>query len=132
MTDVDILGRLPKPGSAFPVVLTASAGGSEARIRLDVNPELSWFNGHFPGQPVLPGVIQLHWAVLISRALFGLEGVPSEVKRLKFKRTIVPPREVDLLLSDPSKARRVLGWSPKVSFAEFVRMMVQSDLAAIR
>lgn len=99
MSDPDILGRLPEPGAAFPVVLAASIGESEARLRLDITSELSWFSGHFPGQPVLPGVIQLHWAVLVSRSLFGLESVPSEVKRLKFKRTIVPPREVDLLLS---------------------------------
>ena len=40
------------------------------------------------------------------------------------------PAEVDLLIGDASKARRVLGWEPKVSFEELVRMMVESDLAA--
>lgn len=39
------------------------------------------------------------------------------------------PAEVDLLIGDPSKARSVLGWQPKVSFEELVRMMVESDLA---
>jgi GDPmannose 4,6-dehydratase len=38
------------------------------------------------------------------------------------------PAEVDLLLADPSKARRELGWSPKVGFAELVAMMVDADL----
>jgi GDPmannose 4,6-dehydratase len=38
------------------------------------------------------------------------------------------PAEVDLLLGDPSKARRVLGWEPKVSFEELARLMVDSDL----
>lgn len=38
------------------------------------------------------------------------------------------PSEVDLLLGDPSKAQRVLGWQRKVSFRELVKMMVQSDL----
>jgi GDPmannose 4,6-dehydratase len=42
------------------------------------------------------------------------------------------PTEVDQLLGDPSKARRVLGWSHKVTFPELVREMVDSDLAAIR
>lgn len=41
------------------------------------------------------------------------------------------PAEVDLLLGDPGKAQRVLGWKPKVSFPELVEMMVASDLAAI-
>ena len=38
------------------------------------------------------------------------------------------PAEVDLLLADPSKARRELGWQPRVGFAELVRMMVDADL----
>ena len=40
------------------------------------------------------------------------------------------PAEVDMLIGDASKARTVLGWEPKVSFAELVAMMVESDLAA--
>ena len=39
------------------------------------------------------------------------------------------PAEVDLLLGDAKKARRVLGWEPKVSFKELVRLMVDHDLA---
>jgi GDPmannose 4,6-dehydratase len=39
------------------------------------------------------------------------------------------PAEVDLLVADPSKAARHLGWEPKVSFQELVRMMVDADLA---
>jgi GDPmannose 4,6-dehydratase len=38
------------------------------------------------------------------------------------------PAEVDLLLGDPSKARRVLGWEPKVSFEELARLMVDNDM----
>jgi len=38
------------------------------------------------------------------------------------------PAEVDLLLADPSKARRELGWSPKIGFAELIAMMVDADL----
>ena len=38
------------------------------------------------------------------------------------------PAEVDLLIADPGKARTELGWSPTVSFAELVRMMVDADL----
>ena len=38
------------------------------------------------------------------------------------------PAEVDLLVSDPSKARSVLGWEPAVNFKELVIMMVDSDM----
>ncbi len=42
------------------------------------------------------------------------------------------PAEVDLLLGDPSKAKRELGWTPKVSFDELVKMMVDADLELAR
>jgi GDPmannose 4,6-dehydratase len=42
------------------------------------------------------------------------------------------PAEVDTLLGDASKAKRVLGWEPKVSFRELVEMMVDSDIELAR
>ncbi len=42
------------------------------------------------------------------------------------------PAEVETLLADPSKARRVLQWEPAVSFEQLVRMMVDSDLALLQ
>jgi len=42
------------------------------------------------------------------------------------------PAEVDLLVADPSKAQRVLGWSPRVTFEQLVGMMVEADLARYR
>ena len=38
------------------------------------------------------------------------------------------PAEVDLLLADPTKAKRKLGWKPKVTFPELVTRMVDADL----
>ena len=42
------------------------------------------------------------------------------------------PAEVDLLIGDASKARRVLGWEPCVRFDQLVRMMVDADLQALQ
>jgi GDPmannose 4,6-dehydratase len=42
------------------------------------------------------------------------------------------PTEVDTLLGDPTKARKILGWLHKVGFEELVREMVQSDLKAVQ
>jgi GDPmannose 4,6-dehydratase len=39
------------------------------------------------------------------------------------------PTEVDLLLGNAEKARRLLGWEPKTRFADLVRLMVESDMA---
>jgi GDPmannose 4,6-dehydratase len=40
------------------------------------------------------------------------------------------PTEVDVLIGDAAKARRVLGWEPKVQFEQLVRLMVDADLEA--
>ncbi|MCX6003859.1 MAG: GDP-mannose 4,6-dehydratase [Chloroflexi bacterium] len=40
------------------------------------------------------------------------------------------PTEVDMLLADPSKAKRTLGWSPKISFHDLVKVMVDADMRA--
>ena len=42
------------------------------------------------------------------------------------------PAEVDLLVGDASKARRKLGWEPKITFKELVRTMVDEDLADLK
>jgi len=42
------------------------------------------------------------------------------------------PSDVDLLISDPEKARQRLGWKPKVDFKALVEMMVEADLARLR
>ncbi len=45
---------------------------------------------------------------------------------------LVRPAEVDLLLGDPTKARKILGWRPTVKFAELVKIMVDADLQRVR
>ncbi len=49
-------------------------------------------------------------------------------KYVAFDERYMRPAEVDLLEGDATKARKVLGWEPKVSFDELVEMMVESDL----
>ena len=41
------------------------------------------------------------------------------------------PSEVDVLLGDPSKAHEKLGWRPRVTFDELVRLMVDADVTAL-
>jgi len=49
-------------------------------------------------------------------------------KYVEFDSKYLRPTEVDLLIGDPSKAREVLGWRPKVSFQQLVHMMVREDV----
>ena len=57
-------------------------------------------------------------------SIVGLDWKKYVVVDPKFVR----PAEVQLLLGDSSKAKRVLGWEPKVRFKELVKMMVEADL----
>jgi GDPmannose 4,6-dehydratase len=53
-------------------------------------------------------------------------------KHVVIDPAFVRPAEVDLLIGDYSKAKRQLGWEPRVRFAELVRMMVDADLARLK
>ncbi|MBK7316629.1 MAG: GDP-mannose 4,6-dehydratase [Anaerolineales bacterium] len=64
--------------------------------------------------------------IAFSRA--GLDYKEFVVQDEKFYR----PAEVDLLISDPSRARTELKWEPAVSFNDLVTMMVDSDLARLK
>ena len=52
-------------------------------------------------------------------------------KYVKIDKRYLRPTEVDLLLGDSSKARRILKWKPKVNFKQLVRMMVDSDMKVV-
>jgi len=49
-------------------------------------------------------------------------------KYVKTDPALIRPAEVDLLIGDPSKARRILGWQPQMSFQQLIQQMVQADL----
>jgi GDPmannose 4,6-dehydratase len=49
-------------------------------------------------------------------------------KYVKLDSAFLRPAEVDLLVGDPSKAMKKLGWKPKVSFEQMTRMMVDADI----
>jgi GDPmannose 4,6-dehydratase len=53
-------------------------------------------------------------------------------KHVKIDEKYYRPTEVDLLIGDAGKAKRELGWEPKVKFEELIAMMVDADLAAER
>jgi len=66
--------------------------------------------------------------VEIAFAHLGLDYKDFVVLDKKFIR----PAEVDLLRGDFSKAKRILGWQPKIHFAELIRMMVDADMALLK
>ena len=64
----------------------------------------------------------------VAFAHVGLNWRDYAVQDQRFMR----PAEVDLLVGDPSKAKRALGWAPEVGFEELIGMMVEADLKKLR
>jgi len=52
-------------------------------------------------------------------------------KHVVIDETLFRPAEVDLLVGSPDKAKRALGWTPKVTFHGLVDMMVDADIALV-
>lgn len=60
---------------------------------------------------------------------FKAAGIEDWEKYVKYDASFERPAEVDLLIGDPKKAEKQLGWVPKVRFQELVKIMVDHDVA---
>ena len=52
--------------------------------------DLLYFDGHFPGRPILPGVVQVDWVIAFGRECFDLPPFFRAIHALKFHRVIPP------------------------------------------
>ena len=77
----------------------------QAAVSLEIVPQLRVFDGHFPGLPVLPGVVQLDWAIAFARKAFA--GMPARFLRaeqVKFQQPVLPPVQLELALDWDARA----------------------------
>lgn len=80
-------------------------GVAQVRLELTVPPDLLYFDGHFPGSPILPGVVQVDWAIARGRAYFDMPPVFRDIAMLKFQQVIAPGATAQLELAwDPAKS----------------------------
>jgi GDPmannose 4,6-dehydratase len=70
---------------------------------------------------------QTHSVRDLAKVAFGHAGLDWE-KHVKIDPRFLRPAEVDLLIGDPSKAKRELKWQPDVDFHALVKMMVDADI----
>ncbi|MEM5435182.1 AMP-binding protein [Paraburkholderia diazotrophica] len=88
-------------------LLSEARSGDDLHYALRVPPTLVHFDGHFPGLPILPGVVQLDWAIrLAAEHVTGVRDIES-VDRLKFTAPVMPGAMLDLKLSHDAARRRV-------------------------
>ncbi len=94
--DVEALLLAARPRA--PEVLEQSASDGEWSLQLSVPPDLAYFSGHFPKAPVLPGVVQVEWALNLGRQLLNLDGAFAGMEVLKFQQLVRPGDEIQLHL----------------------------------
>lgn len=92
-------------------------------LQLHIPASLNWFCGHFPAQPLLPGVAQLDWVMA-----YGAELAPgmrfSAINSVKFQRPLLPDSLLELILRWDS-ARSLLAFE-YVLLKEAARLPVSS------
>ncbi|MBW2464259.1 MAG: hypothetical protein JRH11_21600 [Deltaproteobacteria bacterium] len=79
------------------------------RMTVGVPADLRYFEGHFPGDPIVPGIAQLVLAERAVRRAHEDLGAPRGVRRLKFSARIDPGDQLEIALTrTPGKVRFIL------------------------
>ncbi len=94
--EVEALLLAPRP--KMPEVLEQLEADGEWSLQLAVPPDLACFSGHFPKTPVLPGVVQIDWALSLGRQLLPLPEKFAGMEVLKFQQLMRPADLVQLHL----------------------------------
>jgi hypothetical protein len=100
-TQADLLALLAADTPArprFPDLRLIEDAPARKLFALTVPPELLYFDGHFAIAPVLPGVVQVDWAIHYGRLHFGLCAPFAGMNALKFQQMIRPGTPVQLEL----------------------------------
>lgn len=81
-----------------PTIVGEQCDGDGCTLQLAVPADLDYFPGHFPGAPVLPGVVQVAWALQLAAPRLGTSPRCREMEALKFQRLLQPGDRVTLTL----------------------------------
>ncbi len=82
------------------ISVTRSADHPAASLQLAIHPDLNGFDGHFDGAPVVPGVLQIYWALQFANVyLKPVSALDiSNLEAIKFQHLMTPGIEVRLEL----------------------------------
>lgn len=88
-----------KPQPRLPQVVSQHVDGNEMRLQLLMPPDLFYFEGHFPERPILPGVVQIGWALHFGKQNLCADLPFKALEAIKFQSFVVPSQTVELQLS---------------------------------
>jgi len=88
------------------VLATQASKKDEVILSIEISPRLEAFCGHFPDNPILPGVVQIDWAVRFAAIHLGIKELAVRDVQVKFRNIIRPDNPISLTLQfDRSKNR---------------------------
>jgi 3-hydroxymyristoyl/3-hydroxydecanoyl-(acyl carrier protein) dehydratase len=82
----------------LPEILGERTANGRIELELRVPPDLEYFAGHFPGLPILPGVVQIDWSVRLGCARLPVRGAFVAAEQLKFLSIVRPEAQLTLTL----------------------------------
>ncbi|OAJ57533.1 AMP-dependent synthetase [Paraburkholderia ginsengiterrae] len=88
-------------------VLAEARSGDTLHYELRVPPTLVHFAGHFPGLPILPGIVQVDWAMRLAADHLPAVRALASIDRLKFMAPVSPGAVLKLTLAHDAARRRV-------------------------
>ena len=96
-----------EPVSREPIVRRSRHLEQGFELWLHVPESLDYFRGHFPGFAVLPGVVEIDWALLLARRYLAMPAGAAVSMRVKFAKPIRPGAELKLALEYSVAAREL-------------------------
>jgi acyl-coenzyme A synthetase/AMP-(fatty) acid ligase len=125
LPQADIEALLMAPRAKAPEVLEQIETAGEWSLQLSVPPDLAYFSGHFPKAPVLPGVVQVEWALNLGRQLLNLTGPFAGMEVLKFQQLVRPGDEIQLHLRfDPERRKLYFAYRNDTATCSSGRILV--------
>ncbi len=82
----------------FPEILGEKQSTENLVLALRIPKDLAYFAGHFDEIAVVPGVVQIQWAVHYARQYMGVARIFSQMEVIKFKELLLPGQSLDLSL----------------------------------
>ena len=98
LPQAEVQALLMAPRGQEPEVLEQRNVDGEWYLQLGVPPDLAYFSGHFPTVPVLPGVVQVNWAMALGQRLLNLPPKFAGMEVLKFQQLVRPGDQISLSL----------------------------------